>query len=108
MKNDFQIRFVALTEKSAVEKNRLQMLKGNGKSVPWRNETVQVLKGHLKTLSKSPAKQSLPLDLVACWILNFRCHCSWSQVGKLTASKKWEKIGIYSVVRHQGLNESLY
>lgn len=64
------------------------MLKGNGKSVPRRNEIVQVLKGHLKKFSKSPAKQSRSLDLVSCGILNYRCHCSWSQVGKLTASKK--------------------
>lgn len=32
MRNNFQIKFLSLTEKS--EKQRLQMLKGNRKSVP--------------------------------------------------------------------------
>lgn len=108
MRNNFQIKFLSLTEKSTTEKNRdCKCWKEIVSLYHEGNETVQVLKGHLETLSKSPAKQSHSLDLVACGILNFWCHCSGSQVGKLTASKKWEKIQIYSVVGHQGLNESL-
>lgn len=97
-KQNFPSKFLALRKSYWRGKQRIQLLKGKGQSEAWRNESVQVIKGYLKTVSESPAKQSHSLDFQGCGSLNFRWHCLGSQVGKLPA------FCVYAVFRHQGLH----